>query len=329
MGKSSEAEVEYREALVIQSNLVGDNVHYRGRLANSHIDLGRVLKDAGKSSEAEAEFRTALAIRQKLAADTPANADHCRRLALSHVDLCYLLRDAGKPSEAESQYRQALGLWQKLAEENPGQTSFHTEIAASHHNLGVLLSQTSKPSAAESEYRAARAIYRKLADGNPRRLGRGAEARDLCERAVAIREALIKEYPKTTGYREGLAENYLNRGLARRTLGDFAGAAADIRRAVVLYDALQPLTGSQLFVSACSHTALVGLAGQAGAEVSAAEATSEADAAMALLKKAVSAGYCSADSFRTEDALDPLRKREDFKRLVEELEKKSPAKPKK
>ena len=34
-------------------------------------------------------------------------------------------------------------------------------------------------------------------------------------------------------------------------------------------------------------------------------------------------------SFRTDSALDPLRQREDFKKLLEELEKKSPAKPEK
>ena len=50
---------------------------------------------------------------------------------------------------------------------------------------------------------------------------------------------------------------------------------------------------------------------------------------MALLKKAVSAGYRSADSFRTEDALEPLRMREDFKKLVAGLQKISPAKSEK
>ena len=85
--------------------------------------------------------------------------------------------------------------------------------------------------------------------------------------------------------------------------------------------------GSLLFLSACSHAAFVGLADHAEAGVSAAEASREADVAMALLKKAVSRGYGSAAAFRTEDALDPLRKREDFNKLVEELEKPAPAKP--
>ena len=201
--------------------------------------------------------------------------------------------------------------WLKLAEDNPGQTSFRDNLAASQTNLGWLFTGMGKPGDAAIEYRKALAIQQELADASPkvsrhrdnvantannlsialRRLGRGAEARDLCERAVATREALIKEHPKTTSYRLGLAENYLNRGLARRALGDHAGAAADIRRAVALYDALAPADGEQMFVAACSHGALAGLAGQDGTGVSAAEAISEADAAMALLKKAVNTGY--------------------------------------
>ena len=60
-----------------------------------------------------------------------------------------------------------------------------------------------------------------------------------------------------------------------------------------------------------------------------AEAMAEADQAMALLTKAVEMGYRNAASFRTESALDPLRKREDFIKLLSELEKPSPAKPEK
>ncbi len=250
----------------------------------------------------------------------------------------------GKPSEADAEYRKALTIDQRLADENPAVPEFRSDIATSHVGLGLLLWKASKSTEALIEYRKALAIQQELADANPkvtsyrdnaantannlsvvfRRLGRAAEARDLCERAVAVREALIKEHPITTGYRTGLAENYLNRGLARRTLGDHAGAGADIRRTVVLYDAVAPRQISQLFLSACTHAALAGLAGQAGAGLSAAEAMREADAAMALLKKAVSTGFRSADNFRTQDALDPLRGREDFKKMVEELEKPSP-----
>lgn len=59
------------------------------------------------------------------------------------------------------------------------------------------------------------------------------------------------------------------------------------------------------------------------------EAKTEADQAMAALSKAVDAGYRSAADFRMDSALEPLREREDFKKLIAELEEPSPAKPEK
>ena len=78
---------------------------------------------------------------------------------------------------------------------------------------------------------------------------------------------------------------------------------------------------------AWSHAALAGLAGQEGAGVSATEGKAHADQAMALLRKAVD-GYGIIREYRTEGALDPLREREDFKKLLTELEQKSATKPK-
>ena len=61
--------------------------------------------------------------------------------------------------------------------------------------------------------------------------------------------------------------------------------------------------------------------------MSADEGNAHADQAMPLLRKAVD-GYGIIREYRTEGALDPLREREDFKKLLTELEQKSAAKPK-
>ena len=45
----------------------------------------------------------------------------------------------------------------------------------------------------------------------------------------------------------------------------------------------------------------------------------EADAAMALLRRAVAMGYRSPHAYRTEDALGPLRSRDDFPLLMMDL----------
>jgi hypothetical protein len=129
-------------------------------------------------------------------------------------------------------------------------------------------------------------------------------------------EGLAREDSESTEYRDVLAECYLSRSLTRRVRGDPAGAAADARRAVALFNALPPRSGERWFLSAGAHAALAGLAGQAGTGVSAAEATSESETAVALLRKAVGVGYRNPDAYRTEDALDALPDRDDFRLLM-------------
>jgi serine/threonine-protein kinase len=346
--KLDAAEAEYRTALAIQRKLVDDNpavTEFRNRLARTRLSLGWLLYQRGDSSEAEGEYRKALAIERKLVEDNPAVTTSRSLLASSYFDLATLLSQTGRPTEAEAAYRAAIALCRKLADENPAVTDFRFRLADSHSALAWVLSQAGNPSGAEAECRLALPLYRDLVDDNPRvplyrhraadlennlslalrRLGRPAEARDHAERAGALHEALAREHPTTPDYRAGLAENAVNRGLACLDLGDPAGAAADFWRALGLYDGLSSRSVEQWFLSACSHSALSGLGGRTGSGVSSSEASSQAQAAMTLLHKAVSMGYRNPDAYRSEDALDPLRGREDFRLLMMDLA--FPAKP--
>jgi hypothetical protein len=115
----------------------------------------------------------------------------------------------------------------------------------------------------------------------------------------------------------------------RHESGNSAGAAADIRQALSLCKRLPELRGSGAFHSACAPAALARLAGREGAGVSAAEGTAAADWTMALLRNAVHEGRRDLTECRGADALDALHGREDFKKLLAELEKPSPDRPKK
>jgi eukaryotic-like serine/threonine-protein kinase len=145
------------------------------------------------------------------------------------------------------------------------------------------------------------------------------EARDTYDRAIAVRERLVKEHPTTPAYLSSLAFSLRRRGLARRDLGDLAGATDDIRRALRLYDGLATRSREEWYETACCHAATASLAGTAGSGMAASEAAGEADAGIALLKKAVALGYRLADAVRTEPALDPLRDRPDFRLLMMDL----------
>jgi eukaryotic-like serine/threonine-protein kinase len=349
-GRPAEAEIEYRKAIAILQKLVADNpavIVFRTNLANNLGNFSLLLFGTGRAAEAEMENRRALALFQKLADDNPTDTELHAYLSESHMNLGVTLFETGRPAEAEAEYRMAISMFQKLVEEDPTVIGVRHLLAITHVNLAHLLLSTGKPSEAEPHYHAGIANLRKLVADAPkvsdhrgdlawalsnfggllRKLGRPAEALERNDEAIALIEQSIKENPKNLESPNNLVRSLTGRELARRALGDAAGAAADIRRAQSLSEGLPALGGVGPFNGACAHAALAGLAGQDGAGVSAAEGRAEADQAMALLRKAVDAGHRDPTEFRAADALDPLRGREDFKKLVAELEKPSPAKP--
>jgi serine/threonine protein kinase/tetratricopeptide (TPR) repeat protein len=346
-GKQSEAEAEFRKAIALYQKLADDYpavTQFRSDLASSLNNLGLLLNDMSRQSESEAEFRKAIAHMQKLADDNPAVTAFRYNLAVFRHNLALPLSD--KPSEQEAELRKAIALSQKLADDNPAVVFFRMLLANSHKSLAYDLSGMGKPTEAEAEFRAAITIFGKVVDDDPKvlfhrlllaaalnqfgdfllKLGRPAEALDAYGRAFTLFEQLIKENPAEMDYPYNRLRSLVGRGRARRALGDPAGAAADVRQALRLSEGLR-LEGYEGSI-ACSHAALAGLAGQEGTGVSAAEGKAHADQAMALLRKDVDAGFGKIHEYRTEGALDPLREREDFKKLLTELEQKSAAKPK-
>jgi hypothetical protein len=145
---------------------------------------------------------------------------------------------------------------------------------------------------------------------------------------VALREPLVKEFPQIPHYRGGLAETYLRIGQLQRDAKDLAAAAASWRRAIALYEGLKSPRGVDSFLRACCHAGLSELGNQPGSGVSAEEGRAETDRAMNWLRKAGAAGFGNPDYYRIESALDPLRGREAFKKLVAELETKAKARSK-
>jgi hypothetical protein len=111
--------------------------------------------------------------------------------------------------------------------------------------------------------------------------------------------------------------------LVLRDLGEPAGAAADARRVLKNCEGLPSELEGEV-ETACCHAMLAGLAGRAGSGVSAAEGEEEAARAMEWLGRAIANGYRNTNQLRIESALDSLRNRPDFKKLVAELEKNSP-----
>jgi serine/threonine-protein kinase len=341
-GKPAEAVPELRAALANYQRLVDEEAgvtEFRRGLAGSHFYLGCVLPLTGKPAEGEAEFRTSLEILQKLVDENPAVTRLRRTLGLYHNYFGDLLLQVGKPAEAEAECRKARALLLKVVDESPSVPDFRGVLAICHRSLGLVLLQVGKPALAEAECRKAQVLGEKLADDNPsvvyhgfelvrdlytlgdviRSTGRAAEVRGYYERAIALLERLVQQDMTNTYNRYELAFSLWRRALILRELGDPAGAAADLRQAIESLDRLPWQWGQGFFETACCHAALAGLAGQPGSGISTEEGEIEAARAMQWLGRAVAMGYRNANELRIESALDPLRNRPDFERLMRDV----------
>jgi hypothetical protein len=71
----------------------------------------------------------------------------------------------------------------------------------------------------------------------------------------------VKEFPTVAIHGNCLAYSHHRRGLARRALGNSAGATADAQRAIVQWDGLPSRTEEDCFETAATHASLADSAG--------------------------------------------------------------------
>jgi tetratricopeptide (TPR) repeat protein len=264
-------------------------------LASNYRRTGQALALIGMWREAEEAFGTAVAIRRKLADAHPA--DDALRSGPADVLGVFgsSLRTSGRAAEALSVFSLERTLRQGLAAASAGAAN-RAALANSESNVAAALLV----------------------------LDRTSEARACCDRAIAIGEDLVKGEPKNGDYARGLAASLLRSGSVRSVAGDSAGAAADWHRAAALYDR-HPPTKDQAILRASCHASLAGLAGAEGSGVTAEEAATQADQAMVILREGVAHGYRDVNLLRAEPSLVPLRRREDFRMLMMDLD--FPAEP--
>jgi tetratricopeptide (TPR) repeat protein len=156
------------------------------------------------------------------------------------------------------------------------------------------------------------------------------EANTACERALAINQSVVEEshgFNGTTAssLEGGLAETYFRSGQVRRDLKKLSGAASHWREALSIYKKATLLQNEEEFIRGCCHAGLAELAGLPDSSVTTEERESQFSRSIECLRKAIDLGYRSPVTYLTESALDPLRDRDDFKKLMSELDEKAAA----
>jgi tetratricopeptide (TPR) repeat protein len=345
-GRAQDAEGELRQALDLDQRLADDFPavpDYRQELATTHNNLGILLQDTGHAREAEGEYRQALVLFQRLAEDFPASPVYGEGLAAGHNSLGIVFARSGRTPEAAGEFRQALDLYRQLADDFPAVPEYRRELARGHNNLGLMLRRTGRAQEAEEEYRRALALKQRLAHDFPavpdyqnevagslvnlaRLVGDRQDfvgARRLLEEALPYHRAALKANPRHPAYRDFYRNNAEMLADILLHLGAHADAAAAADQ--LAERAVDP--PNDLYNAACFLARCVPLAekdGQLPATRQKELARDYADRALAVLRQAVEKGYKDVANMEKDPDLNPLRQRDDFRRLLAGLEKPKP-----
>jgi serine/threonine protein kinase/tetratricopeptide (TPR) repeat protein len=314
--RPKQAETEFRAALTLCSELAArfpSVPKYQRQLVQSHLGVGTALRASGKYEQAETELRAARALCTQLIAEYPRVVDYSSDLAYVHNHLAIALQAMGKRPQAETELRASIKLWRQLAAEFPAIANHTIELGAVLCNLGALLRENGKPQDALPLFDEAIATLlpharqeRSLptAQQHLRNSYRGrAEALDLLRRHGRA----VKDWEKALELSSGSSRTFYQWRLllSRASAGEFDQAMKDADEVA--------RNGSREMVYACARVyALIH-----------ADTRDDKPAARAveLLRRAAARGFRDAAALKHDAAFDSLRKRDDFRRLVTELEK--------
>jgi tetratricopeptide (TPR) repeat protein len=341
-GRPQEAEKDYNQAVSILKQLAADfpaRPEFRHELARNHGNRGGQLYGTGRLQEAEKDYDQALSIYKQLAADFPSHPEFLQDLATSHNSRGNLLRATGRLQEAEKDHDQAVSIQKHLAAEFPARSEFRRQLAGSHNNRGLLLSAMGRLQEAEEDYDQALSIGKQLAADFPnqpdlrndlagacvnlailhQQQGKWAAAKRLLLEGRPHHLAALKANPRHPTYRQFYRNHlgmltWVHVGLLEQE--DAVRTAETCRD--LGWNAPADAYDAACFLSRCIP--LVAKHDKLNDKQRKEAAQFYGDAAMRLLRESVSKGYKDVMHMSKDSALDPLRQREEFQKLVAELE---------
>jgi tetratricopeptide (TPR) repeat protein len=340
LGRPAEAEAEARAALAGYEALAAghpDDPEYQRSLATALNNLAAVLGDTPPAQAARLE---ALDVRARLAAANPDRPEYRQDLGRAHSNLGALLHNRKESGAAEPHLREAVAVQERLVADFPAVAEHRQDLARSRHNLGLVLKARKQGPAAVASFRAALAVREKLAVDAPAvpdyqnelgatlthladataDAGDAAEARQLLVRAAQHHQAAVTQLPDHPAYRTALRSHDRTRADVFLRLRDHA-AAADAAEALARH-AVDPAADAYNAARRLAYCATLAASDPGLPEADRAEVAGRyADRAVALLRRAAASGYRDATYIKRDDFLDPLRGRDDFRRLLAEMER--------
>jgi serine/threonine protein kinase/tetratricopeptide (TPR) repeat protein len=312
LGDSKAALDSYQKALEVSQRLAdADKASALAQrdLAASHNRLGDVYLQLGDSKAALDSYKKGLEVSQRLAEADRTSAQAQRDLSVSHEKLGDVQLELGDSKAALDSYQKALEVSQRLADADKTSAQAQRDLIVGHFKLGNAAQQT-------YDYRAAQESYGRALD-IPKRFSRPEvfqqEVTDLearirfchaAEQAVADPASALKQ---PADLRQPVLVAAMLALARKEKQPARAAAAADL-----LADNAKG--SDDLYNAACGHALCVSLADKPEMK------EKYAARAVELLRKAVAKGYKDAAQMKKDADLDALRQRDDFQKLLADLE---------
>jgi tetratricopeptide (TPR) repeat protein len=318
------------------------------RLGNYRVysDTGFVLLHSGDAAAAAAAFQQAMTVAEQLATEYPKVAEYRQNVGrmLSAVGLSH--QRAGRLAEARAALQRCRDVWEQVTTESPTVPYYRDELGRALANLGYLEALAGDPTTALPLHLKAVAVREKVVAEAPkntnlqrglgysltylgqtyRRLGKRTEAGQALERALSLLDPLLKLKVNVSLVQQLHLETRLELGILRLSENKPSEAAGHFAQAVKASAGRSEMSVDELVLLAGNHAQTSKLSDAVVAAEFASvpdvptDAKAHADRAMALLGKAAEKGFGDVLLLTRSDAYDPLRDRDDFKKLLATLE---------
>jgi serine/threonine protein kinase/predicted negative regulator of RcsB-dependent stress response len=358
-GEARAALASFEKGLKVSEKLARtdpNNAEAQRDLAISHSLLGDAKMRLGNSKAALAEYQQSLAVRKRLTRADPDSAVARRDLAMIYGKLGDVHLRLQDFRTALDFYQQSLTQHERLAKADPGSALAQRDLLVSYNKLGDVHLRMQDRQSALTAYEQGLALSSKRAAANPENgeaqrdlffcyfnLGKHAENSDKFDKAAqwydraleipkrfarpkffARDVALLESHPRrcrAVAAAIGDPKTALEQPEEVRTtaLATACGALIRQKQAVKALAAADLLAANakvaeNLYEAACGYALCVPLAGTM------AEKEKRAVRAVELLRQAVTRGLDDVAHVRENIDLDALRGREDFKKVLAELE---------
>jgi serine/threonine protein kinase len=249
-GNNPAALSNYRRAIEIGEKTAAgkpDRIEYQNDLALLLLSLANLEASSGNLNDAEIHYQSALKHYDSILNNNPSMTIFQLRKAASLAQLGILEMNSKKHDSSRTHFSQAIEILDNLVKSNPQSAEFRRGLGFSLLNLGNLEFATGNPATARVHYSRAAESYELLVKMSPEvvelknnlaavfnnigavEMTEPAAARAAFQRAVEIREELVKKVPGNPLFQLELGGSYFN--LARLSTDD--SKAIDLLRKAI------------------------------------------------------------------------------------------------